>query len=481
VILRWILIGGLWLVLFGGTARAQTLDGEGIRLVGTETAIFLGDSVVIDVQAAGLLEPLDTAPLFADADLLRETVGTRIAVIDGKVMEVHTRHMEFVPRREGTIRFGPLSGETGRGTVRSNTLNVLVEPLVVTDWQPGPDDYRMALTVSRTEPYIHALITIDLELRHRHPIVDERITLPDFDGLDTLTVYAARRTRLDARDAEDASDPGEQPWRRVRWRWLAWPTRSGAVDIPGAHWQGTMIRSRTARAAIDGGTESVRLEVAPAAMDAEDWWLPARNVRLDDAWSTDPTTLSAGDEIVRTLTLEADDVLASQLPVVRPLASRSLSSVPLGVTREQTLIDGRIRAKAEYRFRLTARSPVPVFLDTVRVPWWDTGRALASEAIVPARRVNIGLPDRADLLASSALDGGVLERWSLRLRSIGARLPTSDLLAGGLTLVLGAGICWTTIGPWARCARRVRSRRRATGRETPAKREPARWSSLPPP
>ena len=476
-----LLAGVAWQAQAWAQAQSEALDGAGIRLSSTETEIFLGDSVVIDVQSVGLLEPLDTAPLFSDADLLRETAGTRIAVVDGKVVDVRTRHMEFLPRREGLARFGPLSGESGRGTVRSGLIEVRVKPLVETVWEPDANDYRLSLTVSRADPHIHALVTIDLELRHRHPIADERIALPGFDGLDTLDVYAARRPPLESLDPIDRD---ARPWRRVQWRWLAWPNRSGTIEIAPAHWQGTLIRSRTARADFRSRSETVRLQVAPASTDGADWWLPARNVRLSDAWSKDPTTLSAGDEIVRTLTLMADDVPASQLPAIVPLASRSLSSEPLGVTRDQALVDGRISATAEYRFRLTARSPVPVFLDTVRVPWWDTVTGQAREAIVPARRVNIGLPDRADLLADAALEGGVPERWSLRLRSIAARLPASDALGAGLALVLAAGLLGTVFGPGIGRVRRRPSgsvdgdpgRRRARSNRA----DPGRPSSLPP-
>ena len=142
---------------------------------------------------------------------------------------------------------------------------------------------------------------------------------------------------------------------------------------------------------------------------------------------------------MRTLTLTAHDVLASQLPVVVPFESRSITSTPLGERREQTLVGERVTSTATFTFRLVATSPVPVFLDTVRVRWWDTDTRTPEEAIVPARRINVGLPERADLLAELALDGrGAGERIALALESLGARRAPWWISLGALaTLLIG--------------------------------------------
>ena len=123
----------------------------------------------------------------------------------------------------------------------------------------------------------------------------------------------------------------------------------------------------------------------------------------------------------RTITLTASDVLASHLPTIEPLESRTITSTAIEQTRDQTLTDGHIEATATFKFRLVAQSPVPVFLDTVRVPWYDPEESASREAIIPARRINIGLPERADLLAELALNEQWLDTQLLELRSAASR------------------------------------------------------------
>jgi len=427
---------------------------SGIRLTVAEDTVYVGDSVTLEIESVGLLEPLDTSPLFIGADLLRETAGTRITVIGGQVMDVRTRRMEFLPRAEGAVAFGPLRGETANGPVQSNRVVVTVAAPVEDAWQPGADDARAEISLSSSTPWVREQVTLDIVLRHRFAIADETIELPDLAGFDVLPVFERRRTLEPADETRETS----KPMRRIAWRYLLWPRRSGPLEIGALRWQGTMVRSRTARGPIDTGTAPQSLDVRAAPADADAWWLPASALSLSDGWSSDLADLTAGSEIERTLTVEARGVLASQLPVVEPLASRSFTSVALGGSRDQQLIGDVVTATASYRFRLTARSPVPVFLDTVRVGWWDTVNEAAAEAIVPARRVDIGLPDRADLLADVALEQGAGSRTWLALQSVDLPAAAGIALAAALTL----GMAISALMPlWRR-------RRRQAGRAEPA-------------
>ena len=398
-----------------GTALAQTTALESaITLATDDTSVYAGDSVVVEVEAIGLDAPLDVAPLSRDADLLRETGGTRIGVVGGRVVEIRTRRMEFLPRGEGQVFFGPLSGESVAGTVRSNALVVSVLPAPDVDWSPAKGDAVATFSLSSDAPVVGERVVADLVLRYPggHRITGETIRLPAFDGFDVLPVHESRRTSVATEDG---------PMREIAWRWLLFPTRSGTLPVGEAAWRGEMVRSRTQRGPFERTLAPVELAVAPALADSG-WWLPAANVTLADSWSRDPRELSAGDEIVRTLTLTATDVLASQLPVVTPLESRSIASTPIGERREQVRAGDHVTSTATFEFRLHARSPVPVFLDTVRVGWWDTGTRSPDEAIVPARRIDVSLPERADLLAELALDGrNVHERAALALESLGER------------------------------------------------------------
>lgn len=415
-------------------------SASSITLTQDSNSIYLGDSIVIEMEAVGIEGDVDITPLLKDAELLRETQGTRIAVIDQNVVEVKLRRIEFLPQQEGLLIMGPVQGESIAGIVSSNTLEFTVQPAITEQWQPDSADLQMSLTltdgisgnrVPASEPYttyIGQRIVADIELRHRYPVVDEELVLPDFDGFDVLAGHEQRRTvepdtttgtkPVASNEATDNTDKTENS-RLIAWRYHLFAQRSGQLTIGEVSWRGIAIRSRTQRAEFSKRIPPRTLQIKPAG-EGIDWWLPASALSLEDDWSSDALDLSAGDEVNRTITLEARNVLASHLPEVQPLQSRALSSALIDQSRSERLVGDQIHASATYTFRMLAESPIPVFLDTVRVGWYDTTQSELREAIIPARRINVGLPERADLLAALALSDKWTDRLALEVRSVAA-------------------------------------------------------------
>lgn len=397
----------------------------GITLNTEHQSVYLGDSVIIDIEAIGLLDELDVSVLSRDAEFLRETRGTRIAVVNERVVDIKTRRMEFLPKEMGRVFFGPLKGEHTNGTATSNTLVVNVLPAIDTQWKPTANDHRIQVTLSNAKPFIGQKITLNITLKHRHPITNESITLPQLSGFDVLPVFESRRI---------IDNSESNPWRVTEWQYFLFAQRSGTLHIDDVSWTGTMVRSRTQRGEFNLTKTLEPLQVYPAPI-SNDWWLPASSVTLSEVWSIDVKELSAGDEVMRTITLSAQDVLANHLPVIDPLPSRAITSTLIKQTRDHQLTGEMLTATVDFQFRVTAQSPVPVFLDTVRVPWWNTLTNEPSEVIIPARRINVRLPDRADLLSDMALANDPLARIKLTLQSTGRGWSSWHWLLGALAIL----------------------------------------------
>lgn len=345
---------------------------------------FLGDTIIVEVRWSGLLDPVDFAPLSRDADIVRETAGTRIAVIQGEVVEIASRRIELQPQRVGRLALGPLTA----GDLTSNSVSIDITEPVSLDWSPGPQDIRLSQSISQTDPYLQQQLVFDIELRTRHPLVEETVTLPSLEGFRTVPIFEERRTL-------DESDGG---WSLIAWRYLLFPQRSGERVIAGAKASGVAAKSRAERGGFDVAATDTVLNVRPSAFGANVWWIAARDLALRDEWSADPTKLAAGDEVERTITVEAIGVLPEQIPDVAPGETRGLTITPLGVARKLKVVGDQAQGSAAFHYRVRALSPVPVFLDTVRVRWWNTVENRADESIIPARRIDIAVPDRSALV-----------------------------------------------------------------------------------
>ena len=372
---------------WSGALQAQSNAYIDLKIDSSE--VYFGDTVVLEMESAGLLDPVDLSPLLAQAELVRETTGNRIAVFSGKVAKIKIRRIVLLPKAPGTLVIGPLTA----GDVSSNSIHVKILDLARPNWQPQDDDLQIVTTLKPESVRVNQQLELRIELLHRYPITGELIDLPKLSGFSQRTLLAERRTYKDE----------NREWRRTEWRYLLFPKESGTLDIGSIKWRGTTLKSRVERAQYSREVESIKVDVGVRADNQSDWWLPSDSVTLTEVWSEPPTTLRAGDELNRVITIEASSVLAGQIPTPVILESRALQQTLINTSRTEQLTDNGIISKAVFTYRVKAQSPIPVFMDTVRLKWWDTTTNEAREAIIPARRINVGLPDRADLLSNLAL------------------------------------------------------------------------------
>ena len=425
-------------ILISTNIQAQS-DPQGrelntIKIISDSQQIYLGDSLTIDVESIGLLEELDISPLLAHSDFVRETKGTMISVIGGEIVEINVWRIELVPRKIGLLVLGPLRGETTEGSVTSNAYTVKVEATPNEKWTPEPKDLDLSVTVSKSNPFVGEQFELTIQLSHQYAVASEIIKLPEFPGFDITRVYEERRL-VDS----------ETDMRTTTWRYLLNAQRSGVFELTGPSWKATLIRSRVQRYDFNITHSPIRLDITavPDRYPENAWWLAAESLSMSDSWSSNVTQLSAGDEIVRTINLEARGVLANHLPVVKPLATRSFHSTPLPVQRSDEHINNSTHAKGVYEFRMIAESPVPVFLDTVRVPWFNTKTRTIEEAIIPSRRIDILLPTRPDQLAELAIKRHGLNRFRLWLSSFS--IQQWILLTLGIVVT---ALCFTKLNPY---------------------------------
>jgi len=380
-----------------------------IVLSAENSSIYIGDTLVLEINSTGLIEPIDVTPLFKKTTFSRETFGTKIGVSKGKVVEIALRRIEVIPQEEGLLVLGPLRGESNEGNVSSNSIAVTVAAAPDENWVPADDDLKLTMEISKPNPFVSEQFELTVQLQHRYALASEVVSLPAFDGFDVVPIMEERRL------VDNTTN-----MRSTTWRYLLHAQRSGPQTLPGVKWSATLIRSRLQRHDFSLEADPIEFNVraVPDKFPENTWWLAAESVTLNDEWSADLLQLSAGDELTRTINLNATGVLSNHLPVVKPLATRSFHSTPLPTQRSDELIAETTNATGIYEFRMIAEAPVSVFLDTVRVPWFNTRTREIEEAIIPSRRIDVGLPKRPDQLAELAIRRHSLNKLTLWLRSI---------------------------------------------------------------
>ncbi len=418
------LLACVLLAVFFSSARAQDreISPDALREAFIELAlpsdeIYQGEAVILQIQYVGPeKESLDLSSLEKIGDLGRETFGTRLRVINGEVVELHTHRIEITPREAGPAVFGPLES----GGIVSNRLAVEILPPARAAWRPTDQDIRFTQKLSGANPWVQQQLILDLELAYRYPLSDEKLELPDFTGFRVAPVFVQQRAQ--GRDA--AGDPRAT----ISWRYLLYPQRSGPQVLGGARFTGIVAKSRVERAIVDLIGEETTLAVKRAEFAPSQWWLVAEGLTISEEWvGGDPAAFSAGEEMERQIRVTARNALAEQIPDVEMSRVPGLEVTRIGHKRVNRIGEEGSEATAIFRYRLRPLRPGPVVLETIRLRWWDGASGRAGEAVLPPRRLEIGEAKIA--AAREAVDPGL---------AAGAWSRTG--LLGGLSLQARAGI-----------------------------------------
>jgi hypothetical protein len=118
-------------------------------------------------------------------------------------------------------------------------------------------------------------------------------------------------------------------------------------------------------------------------------WLPAKNLTLTQNWSDTTQTVSVGDSVTRNITIEADGLLAAQLP--------ALESPQLGnakVYNDQPTLDDQqsangVRGKRTDNMAVLPNRAGELQLPEMRVTWWDVDSDTEKVATLPPATLHI--------------------------------------------------------------------------------------------
>lgn len=408
VIRDWLIIALLLLTARQGWAADAFIQLE----LDTETT-YLNGSVILNVSATGLQDDLSMAALDNLPMNRRYTAGNHLRVHDGKLVQFASWRIELMPQETGRFVIGPLTA----GEVVSNTLTLDVLEGEPTVWAMPEETVQLETKISSSSVYSQEMLVYEAVLKHRYPLLTYHFELPDFHGFRVYPDIVEKRTW----------ESGGEGWRRIHWRYLLFPDQSGEITIGTMHASGQVIKSRWERADFERESRTHELTIL-APPDSQHWWLPAASLELKESWDENPPQLMLGHTSKRILEIYATGVSASQLPEIDVPETRGLEIQLLSQNREEALIDGQLRASARFEYEVRPVSATPVFMDTLRLRWWSTTERSHQTAIIPARRLDVAMPDRQSLI--DAYRAGL--SWRQRLESsMGFNLPPGYMLVGG--------------------------------------------------
>lgn len=394
-----------------------------IRIALENEKIYLGETVILTLEHTGLTEALPMDILEKISPERRETVGSHLRVHQSQVVEIRIYRIELNPERTGTFSIGPFKS----GDTVSNLLWLDVEEGQRKQWTMEKEDVELSVSLTPNRAWLQQEMLYEVQLKHRYPLLSPAIQIPQFKGFRVIPLVKEKRTWEDAGDG----------WRTMEWRYLLFPENSGDTPIAGVSASGEILKSRRLKDQFSRSSPPLHVTVlpqTPTSSGHSSWWLPAKSVTLSEQWSTPATELLLGSEVNRSLTIEATGVTAEQIPTPTVDNLRGMTVTLEHSTRSQVIEGNTVRSTARFDYRYLPTSATPVFLESVKIPWWNTQQKKHEAALLPARRIDIAMPSKKALVDALM----ARETWPQRIKASLAGISSQWLWLPitGVSLVL---------------------------------------------
>ncbi len=369
----------------------------GVRASVDNTNVAADGTVQLTLERDGSSddEP-DLSPLKQDFDVLSRSSGSTMQIINGSVSSNVRWRLLLSPKHGGDLTIPSISW----AAEQSEPLTVHVGGSAANAQAPKSRTVYVEATIEPDRPYVQAEVDLTVRIYSQVPLYHASLELPSTDDI-LVQQMGTDRTETLVKEGER--------YQVVERHYALFPQRSGPLTLPGPVLDAQIAVQDTGFKDLFGNMmplnnlltslkpikehgDDLSLNVLPRPAAASgDYWLPARDVKLDAAWRPSSAQVNAGDPVTVDLHLNAQGLTAAQLPDVS-----TLLQLPPGLrvypdqaklnndTHGEVLVGTRDQSVA-----LIADQPGQFKLPAVTIHWWDIGANQPRVTTLPERTLTV--------------------------------------------------------------------------------------------
>ena len=337
---------------------------------------------VLSVEGQVRDEP-DVSLLAADFEVLQRSRNTSIQMLGGRTSQITEWRYQLMPTGPGTFTLPPVE----MAGALSNPVELQVLPALASD---APGDIFLEVEISPATAYVQSQVIYTQRLYRAVSTGRSSLTPPDVTGGESIVVPLGE-------DREYQTVRDERTFIVLERRYAVFPQVAGELTIQPMVFEAVVITasgfSSLQRFRSDPVSLSVLPAVAPPPELAGAAWLPARGVTIEQRWSGDPEEFTAGIPQTRTLRVEVEGVLETQIPDLSLFETVSLQQYAdqPELARESSA-DGTRAVRTE-RFAVIAQTAGGLIIPAVELPWFNAVSREWEVARIEPRQVTV-LPSR---------------------------------------------------------------------------------------
>jgi len=368
----------LMLVTFSSAVFSLTVSVDRTRISETDP---LRLNIKVNEALTGQLE-FDF--LTKDFEILRvagPNQNTKMSIINGQSSREVSTSWDLVLRakRLGTV------------TIPRIQINGSISEAIVIDVVPQTAEMKskanelvfLETSVDTSEAYVQGQIIYTIKLHYVDIITGEIPAEPKIENAIIETIESEKRYDTYVNNRR---------YFVFEKRFAIFPQRSGVLEIPRVTFTGSKVGrgffSNREPVMAFSETHSVTVKPKPEEFTAPHW-LPAKSVKITEAWSSESKQLTVGEPINRNITITVDGQAATLLPAIDDIEIQGAKSYKDPEVQNQTITDSGIVATSKTTVGIVPTQPGKLLLPALELAWWNTTTNKMEIASLPAQAFSV--------------------------------------------------------------------------------------------
>lgn len=446
----------LFLIVMLCSLAWPTLAANDLTVEPDRTTLYEGEVVTLNVRGSmkidinlGNLFDLDISSLPSpdiekveeNFEILARNQRYSIRTVNNEMIGEITWTYQLAPKSTGELTIPALSFQ--QATSDPVTIEVISGTPPDRDTEASRDTF-IELATDKDEVYVQEQLVLTIKLFFSGNLIRGELSEPEhpeaiIESLGKQREYSRYRDGV--------------RFRVVERRYAIYPQQPGEFSLNTIRFEG---RARTPDGQLKFLRDSedlftIPVKAIPAGFTG-DTWLPASQLTLTESGLASGQSLATGQNLTRTLSLQADGLPAETLP---PFAGMEIPGIRTYPETAQRTTDSTADGLVANLTQTTALVPVQageLVLPEIRIPWWDTAADEQKVAVIPARTLAVaGQPGQAATVPPQASEPPETAADNSGQPGDGASEGSDFWQLLSLTLA----IAWLiTIGLWWRARRR---------------------------
>lgn len=372
----------LWLPAFGGELTAepdktQLYEGDVLTLtVKGSTKIDISLSSIFDFDVSSLPAP-DIEKVSPDFDILARNQRYSIRSVNGDTVGEITWTYQLSPKSTGKLTIPALSFQDAV----SDPVTIEVTNSAPPDQASENRDSFIELTADKAEVYVQEQLILTVRLFFRGNLIRGELSDPQHPNA-VIEPLGKQKESSSLRDGVR--------YRMVERRYALFPQKTGSLNLPAIRFEGQARSPDGSLRFLRDSAELFEVQVkdVPAEFSGSTW-LPATDLTLAEAGMPPTLNLETGENLTRTLSLQATGLPSEALPPLPDSVPDGLRSYPESPQRDTSTGPAGITSTLTQTRALVPVTEGQLTLPAIRIPWWDTESNSEKVALIPAQTLNV--------------------------------------------------------------------------------------------